>query len=145
MHPSVMMGSSGAHPTGVTKLTQPAEFDVSSQATETAAVATIRSMTPLCFQNVLSKECDKAIDDCSDAERTNVSIDPLIGSIHRRKHPEGVQFSMHGRLHAGEHRRIDVIVHGVNTPEGLGLISVERAYDRSGKPTPRFYEQTPYA
>jgi len=126
-------------------MTQPAQFDVSSQATESAAVATIRSMTPLCFQNVLSRACDAAIDDCSDPERTNVSIDPLIGSIQRRKHEDGVQFSMHGRLHAGRHRRFDVIVHGVNTPDGLGLISIERAYDRSGKPSPRFFEQAPGA
>lgn len=126
-------------------MTKPTEFDVSSQTTETVAVATIRAMTPLCFQNVLSRACDQAIDDCSDAERTNVSIDPLIGSIQRRKHPEGVQFSMHGRLHAGSHRRLDVIVHGVNTPDGPGLISVERAYDRNGNPTPRFFDQAPYA
>jgi len=122
-------------------MTKPTEFDVSNTATETTVVAAIRAMTPLCFQNLLSSACDAAIHDCADEDRTNVSIDPLIGSLHRREHPEGVQFSLQGRLHAGTHRRFDVIVHGVNTPDGIGFFSVERAIGRDGKPGERFFEQ----
>lgn len=117
-------------------------FDPSSSDTETAAVAEIRALTPLCFQNLLSRTCDVAIDDCAPEDRTGVSIDPLIGSINRRKHLDGVQFSMHGRLKTGTPRQFDVIVHGLHKDDGVEFFSIEKAMNGQGKPGPRFFEQT---
>lgn len=123
------------------------DFDVSTQTTETAAVGAILEMTPLCFLHLMSRECDDAVADitrpfaeCEEKDRDGFSIEPLIGSIHRRPYENGVQFSMHGRLKTGTPRQFDVIVHGVNTPDGVSFMSIERAYDRQGRPGPRFFD-----
>jgi hypothetical protein len=128
-------------------MTLPADFDVSSQTTETAAVAAIRELSAVCFLNLLSRDCDTAVAqvtrpvaECDESDREGFSIDPLIGSIQRRPDPTGVQFSMLGRLKTGRVQEFDVRVHGVNTPEGVAFISIERAYDRQGRPGPTFYE-----
>lgn len=128
-------------------MTLPADFDASSQTTETAAVAAIRKLCPVCFLNLMSAECDataaqvtRPIDECDESDREGFSIDPLIGSIQRRPDPTGVQFSMLGRLKTGRVQEFDVRVHGVNTPDGVAFISIERAYDRQGRPGPTFYE-----
>lgn len=119
---------------------KPADFDVSSQTTETAAVAAIRALSPECFLNLLTAACDVAIGDCGAVDRTGFSIAPEIGSIQRREHAEGVQFSICGRLETGTPRRFDVRVHGVNTERGVEFISIERAYDRQGRPSDTFFE-----
>jgi hypothetical protein len=134
-------------------MTTAAEFDVSSHATETVAVSSIRALTPFCFLNLLSRACDDAVADvtrpfeqCDEEDRVGFSVDPLIGSIQRRKSGDGVQFSMLGRLKTGTPRELDVIVHGYNTPHGVSFVSIERAYDRQGRPGPTFFEQpTPLA
>jgi hypothetical protein len=108
--------------------------------TETAAVAATRSLDAKSFVRLLDAKCVEAIDDCAPADMRGVSIDPLVGSIQRRPHRDGVQFSMTGRLHAGTHRRFDVRLHGVQTSKGVDLHAVERAYDRRGTPGPRFVD-----
>lgn len=125
----------------------PADFDTSSRTTETAAVAAIRALTPLCFLNLMSRACDDAVADvtrpkseCEEEDRAGFSVDPLIGSIRRRADPDGVQFSMTGRLKTGRTQEFDVRVHGVNTPDGVAFMSIERAYDRQGRPGPTFHE-----
>lgn len=125
-----------------------ADFDVSSTATETAAVAAIRELTANCFLNLLSRACDDVVaqvtrpfDQCDESDREGFSIDPLIGSIHRRPAPNGVQFSMLGRLKTGRVQQFDVLVHGTNTPDGVAFMTIERAYDRQGRPGPTFFEQ----
>lgn len=112
-----------------------ATLDVSNPAVEAAAVAAIRAMTPPCFQNLLSTACDALVEGSGAEDGTGMSIDPLIGSVKRAAHPDGVRFSMEGRLHAGHYRRFDVRVHGMLTPGGVEFISVERAYDTKGRNT----------
>jgi len=129
-------------------MTDIADFDVSSQTTETVALAAIRELTPFCFLNLLSKACDDAVadvtrpfDQCDEEDRVGFSVDPLVGSIQRRKHETGVEFSMVGRLKTGTPRQFDVRVHGLNTQHGVSFFSIERAYDRQGRPGPTFFEQ----
>lgn len=117
-----------------------AAFDTSSTTTETAAVAAIRALSPECFLNLMSHECDAIAGDCGAADRTGFSVDPEIGTIQRRPISDGVEFSMVGRLETGTPRRFMVRVHGVFTPTGVEFISIERAYDRQGHPGPKFYD-----
>ena len=120
---------------------KPIDFDVSSRTTETAAIAAIRSLTPVCFQNLLNRTCDEAIADNGAADRTGFSITPEPGSIQRREHEEGVQFSVYGRLNTGTPRSFYVRVHGVNTERGVEFLSIDRAYNRQGQPSATFFEQ----
>lgn len=113
---------------------------------ESAAIAEIARMTPVCFQNLLSRQCDQAIGDCAPEDRSDVSIEPLSGSMLCRDKHDEIQFSILGRLKAGPRRQMDVRVHGVHDDDvGVSFVSIERAYDRQGTPGPQFHERAPAA
>lgn len=102
------------------------DLNICSSVVEPAALVAIRQMTPLCFQNLLDAACDTLIESAGPEAGTSMSIDPLIGSLQRERHDDGVTFSMIGRLKAGRFRQFDVTVRGLYTVDGVSFTGIER-------------------